>query len=70
MPFTLDTHAAVQRFESAGIVREQAEAIVETVRQADSDLATKADLGRAVNRMLIAQLAVAGLLFAAIKLFV
>ena len=41
---TLDTHAAVQAMEAVGIVREQAEAIVETVRRADSGLATKADI--------------------------
>ncbi len=32
-------------------------------------LATKADLANAVNRMLLAQLGIAGLLFAALKLF-
>ena len=33
------------------------------------DLATKADLATAINKMLLGQLAVAGLLFAALKLF-
>ena len=43
-----------------------------TATRADLDqlrTATKADLANAVNRMLIAQIAVAGLLFAALKLF-
>ena len=33
------------------------------------DLATKADLAAAINKMLLGQFAVAGLLFAALKLF-
>ena len=69
-------------FEAAGMDRAQAEAVAEQLRAAAGagrdDLATKADLAHfatredvanAVDRMLIAQLAIAGLLFAALKLF-
>ena len=41
---TLDTHAPVVNLEATGTEREQAEAIVETIRRADSSLATKADI--------------------------
>ncbi len=56
------------------------EVIVAVISRTDSDLAIKADLellradakaeiSSAINKMLIAQLAVAGLLFTALKLF-
>ena len=75
-----DTYAAAKRLRDAGFDEDQAEAAVTMVRDAigsDRDqLATKADiaeirtaLANAVNRMLLAQIAIAGLLFAAIKLF-
>ena len=77
---TFDTYAAAKRIRGAGFDEDQAEAAVTMVRDAigsDRDqLATKADiaeirtaLANAVNRMLLAQIAIAGLLFAAIKLF-
>ena len=44
MNVTLDTHAAIKRLTATGINAEQAEAIVETVSRADTDLVTKADL--------------------------
>ena len=44
MAITIDTHAAVQDLEAAGIKPEHAEAIVETVSRAAADLVTKADL--------------------------
>ena len=44
MAITIDTHAAIQELEAAGIKPEHAEAIVKTVSQADAQLATKADL--------------------------
>ena len=77
---TFDTYAAAKRLRGAGFDEDQAEAAVTMVRDAigsDRDqLATKADiaeirtaLANAVNRMLLAQIAIAGLLFAAIKLF-
>ena len=126
MPFTPDTHAAVNTLEEAGMLRKQAEAVVKAIRQVDSHLATKSDIAesraattadiaagaatrveiaksqaairaaiaqsgaairleivelrtviaemeaeseRRVNRILLGQLVVAGLLFAALKLF-
>lgn len=44
MAITIDTLAAVQDLEKAGIKSEHAKAIVKTVSQADADLVTKADL--------------------------
>ena len=75
-----DTLEATRALEAAGMERRQAEATAEQLRAAagaDRDeLATKAEIARletkienAVNRMMIAQLVVAGLLFAALKLF-
>ena len=75
-----DTCAAVIALRGTGLDEAQAEAIVNTVRDANTasreDLATKADiailkaeLASAVNRMLLAQVAIAGALFAALELF-
>lgn len=81
---TFDALEAARALEAAGMERRQAEATAEQLRfaaGADRDqLATKGDLGQlrvemkaaianGVNRMLFAQLATAGLLFAALKLF-
>ena len=41
---TFDTLDAMRRLEQAGMERAQAEATVETIREARSELATKADL--------------------------
>ena len=41
---TFDTLDAMRRLEQAGMERAQAEATVETIREAQSELATKADL--------------------------
>ena len=41
---TFDTLDAMRRLEQAGMERAQAEATVETMREAQSELATKADL--------------------------
>ena len=41
---TFDTLDAMRRLEQAGMERPQAEATVETMREAQSELATKADL--------------------------
>ena len=76
-----DTLKASRTLKAAGINEAQADAIVTTMAEAfDDTVATKSDLAilkaellaafsNAINRMLIAQLAVAGLLFAALKLF-
>ena len=44
----LDTHAAIKRLTAAGITTSHAEAIVETVSQAEDQLVTKADLHAAL----------------------
>lgn len=44
MAGTIDTLAAVQDLEKAGIKPEHAQAIIRTVSRADAHLATKADL--------------------------
>ena len=44
MAVTIDTHAAIRNLEAAGADPKLAEAIVNTVSQADEQLATKADL--------------------------
>ena len=41
---TVDTLDAMRRLEQAGMERAQAEATVETIRDAQAELATKADL--------------------------
>ena len=41
---TFDTLDAMRRLEQAGMEKAQAEATVETIREAQSELATKADL--------------------------
>ena len=75
-----DSLAAARELEAAGVERSHAEAMVKTIVAANGanrkDLATKADiseleakLAAAINKMLLGQLAVAGLLFAALKLF-
>lgn len=68
MAYTLDTHEAVQKLTGAGMQEAHAEAIVAAISRADSELATKTDLERSVDRMLIAQVAIAGLLFAVLRL--
>ena len=73
---TFDTHQAVRRLEAAGIETSQAEAIVAEMRDASTvsleHLATKADLANAIagleRRLIGYGLAIAGLLFAALKL--
>ncbi|MCY3793775.1 MAG: DUF1640 domain-containing protein [Gammaproteobacteria bacterium] len=73
MATTLDTHAAIKRLTAAGINTTQAEAIVETVSQADDQLVTKADLQAALaslERRLIGYLIAAVLIvLGAIKYF-
>ena len=80
MAFALDTHAAVRNLTAAGFAPEQAEAIVATVTRSDSELATRADLAAikaelhaaiaaGERRVILANLAIAGLLFAALRVF-
>lgn len=84
MAYALDTHAAVRDLTAAGFAPEQAEAIVATVTRSESGLATKADLDalraeftaaisaleiRLVKWGIGIGLAIAGLLFAALRVF-
>ena len=65
MATTLDTHAAIKRLTAAGLDTAQAEAIVDTVSQADDQLVTKADLQAALaslERRLIGYLVAAVLI--------
>ena len=48
---TFDTLEAMRRLENAGMERAQAEASVETIREAQSELATKADLSALEHRL-------------------
>ena len=79
-----DTLATLKELEAAGMERGQAEAIAKAIQNGHGDLVTKSDLyaagerlrgeikaevGAADNKMLVSQIAVAGLLFAALKLF-
>ncbi len=78
MAYTIDTAAAVERLEAAGVDTAAARAIVETVAVADDSLATKADLAalkadvaalkaELTVRIIGAQVATATLLFAALR---
>ena len=51
---TFDTLDAMRRLEDAGMERAQAEATVETIRDAQAELATKADLAALETRLHIA----------------
>ena len=51
---TFDTLDAMRRLEQAGMERTRAEATVETIRDAQSELATKADLAALESRLLLA----------------
>ena len=64
-----DTLSAARSLEAAGIESKQADAIVGAIRSSGEASVTKTDLRTAVNKMLLAQVAIAGLLFAAIKVF-
>ena len=74
-----DTLSALRDLEAAGIDSMHAEAIVGVIAKAREELATKADLAaleariearieRAMNRNLLATIAVGGVIIAAVKL--
>ena len=82
--YTLDTHATIRELEGAGMDSRQAEAVVAAISRSDAELATKADLKAEIANLksevfralwiqgagLVGiQLAIAGLLFAAIRFF-
>lgn len=77
---TFDTLATARELQSAGFEAEQAEALVNAMSQERKDYVTtdkldasvaklEAALATAVNKMLLSQIAIAGALFAALKLF-
>ena len=77
---TFDTHAAVKALTGAGFNAKQAETITDTVRDAVADgVATKADIKAAVasfmaeiiaseRRLVLAMVALAGIIVALVKL--
>ncbi len=71
MAHTIDTAAAIRRLEEAGVDAPAARAIVQTVAEAEAELATKADLevlkAQLTTRIVGAQVATAALLFAALR---
>ncbi len=65
-----DTMKTVDSLTSAGIAEAQAKAITAAMRDAVTEgVATKADLARLETRLVLVNLATAGALFAALKLF-
>lgn len=80
MSYNFNTNNAVRNMEEAGMTRLQAEAIAQTINDATMDLVTKTDLqvlrselkqqmSELTLRLMLSQVAVAGVLFAALKLF-
>ena len=71
MAQAFDTLAAARDLEAAGIDRQKAEAIAGAIRNGQGDLITNADLEAALakqeRRLMVYGLALAGVLFAAIK---
>lgn len=71
--YTIDTAAARDRLTKSGMPEEQAEAVVDTFREQESELVTQDHLESALNAQLIKiatlQIAVAALLFAALRYF-
>ena len=75
MAYTLDTAAAIDRLVDAGADPDLARAIVSTVSQAGESVATKADIADlrtaisdAKLHIILAVIAIAGVLFAALRL--
>ena len=77
---TFDTLATVRELQAAGFEAQQAEALVTAMSQERKDYVTtdkldaavsrlEAALASAVSKMLLSQIAIAGALFAALRLF-
>ena len=77
---TFDTLAIARELQEAGFEAQQAEALVNAMSQERKDHVTtdkldtaiarlEAALASAVNKMLLSQIAIAGALFAALRLF-
>ena len=69
MMAAFDTLSAARDMEAAGMDRKTAEAVASAIRDGQGEPVSKADPERAVNRMPIVQIAVAAVLFAALKAF-
>ena len=69
---SFDTLAAARNLENAGMDRAQAEAVAGAIRDGQGELASRSDLRAEINaaviKMMLAQVAVAGALFAALKI--
>jgi len=72
MTVTIDTHAAIRKLEAAGADAKLAEAIVATISRADAEIATKSHVEAVVNKAIVqivlAQLLIAGVAVAFLKL--
>ncbi len=72
MTITIDTHAAIRELEAAGADAKLAEAIVATISRADAEIATKSHVEAVVNKAIVqivlAQLLIAGVAAAFLKL--
>jgi len=72
MTITIDTHAAIRELEAAGADAKLAEAIVATISRADAEIATKSHVEAVVNKAIVqivlAQLLIAGVAVAFLKL--
>ena len=77
---TFDTLATVRELQAAGFEAQQAEALVNAMSPERNDYVTtdkleasiarlEAAIASAVNKMLLSQIAIAGALFAALRLF-
>ena len=74
---TFDTLATARGLEKAGFEAQQAEALVNAMSQERKDYVTvdkledklEAALASAVNKIMLSQIAIAGALFAALRLF-
>lgn len=74
---TFDTLATARELQAAGFEAQQAEALVNAMSQERKDYVTmekledklEAALASAVNKIMLSQIAIAGALFAALRLF-
>ena len=70
---TFDTLATARELQAAGFEAQQAEALVNAMSQERKDYVTKdmldAALASVVNKIMLSQIAIAGALFAALRLF-
>lgn len=71
--YSIDTAAAIKRMMDSGMSEKQAEAVVDTFREQEREVVTQDRLRAELNALLVkiitSQVAVAALLFAALKYF-